>query len=166
MSFAEHGFTITINYWCNDEQIYEVQTFIEKELQENAEDKYIYLVFSVDITKVYANDFDDVEKVLTDFETKYGDRVRYRLSISEGEWSKMKNIIIIVVIVLVLACVGLTIGLGGFGTGDDSGDGNQVLSAFEEEKQDEEPQDKEVIIRVEENKIYVGEEEWDRKSVV
>ena len=71
----------------------------------------------------------------------------------------MKNIIIIVVIVLVLACVGLTIGLGGFGTGDDSGDGNQVLSAFEEEKQDEEPQDKEVIIRVEENKIYVGEEE-------
>ena len=81
----------------------------------------------------------------------------------------MKNIIIIVVIVLVLACVGLTIGLGGFGTGDDSGDGNQVLSAFEEEKQDEEPQDKdkidadsqnqEIIIRVEENKIYVGEEE-------
>ena len=33
----------------------------------------------------HANDFDDVEKVLTDFETKYGDRVRYRLSISEGE---------------------------------------------------------------------------------
>ena len=63
----------------------DLQTFIEKELQENAEDKYIYLVFSVDITKVYANDFDDVEKVLTDFETKYGDRVRYRLSISEGE---------------------------------------------------------------------------------
>ena len=63
----------------------DLQTFIEKELQENAEDKYIYLVFSVDITKVYANDFDDVEKVLTDFETKYGDRVRCRLSISEGE---------------------------------------------------------------------------------
>lgn len=63
----------------------DLQTFIEKELQENAEDKYIYLVFSVDITKVYANDFDNVEKVLTDFETKYGDRVRYRLSISGGE---------------------------------------------------------------------------------
>ncbi len=63
----------------------DLQTFIEKELQENAEDKYIYLVFSVDITKVYANDFDDVEKVLIDFETKYGDKVRYRLSISEGE---------------------------------------------------------------------------------
>lgn len=63
----------------------DLQTFIEKELQENAEDKYIYLVFSVDITKVYANDFDDVEKVLTDFETKYGDKVRYRLSISEGK---------------------------------------------------------------------------------
>lgn len=63
----------------------DLQTFIEKELQENTEDKYIYLVFSVDITKVYANDFDDVEKVLTNFETKYGDIVRYRLSISEGE---------------------------------------------------------------------------------
>lgn len=63
----------------------DLQTFIKKELQENAEDKYIYLVFSVDKTKVYANDFDDVEKVLTDFETKYDDRVRYRLRISEGE---------------------------------------------------------------------------------
>ncbi len=63
----------------------DLQAFIEKELQENAEDKYIYLVFSVDITKVYANDFDDIEKVLTDFETKYGDRVKYRLSIIEGE---------------------------------------------------------------------------------
>jgi biopolymer transport protein ExbD len=71
----------------------------------------------------------------------------------------MKNIIIIVVIVLVLACAGLTIGLGGFGTGNGSGEGNQVLNSFAEEKQDEEPQDKEVIIKVEENKIYVGEEE-------
>lgn len=70
----------------------------------------------------------------------------------------MKNIIIIV-IVLVLLCAGLTIGLGGFGTGNGSGDGNQVLSAFAEEKQDEEPQDKDVIIKVEENKIYVEEEE-------
>jgi len=71
----------------------------------------------------------------------------------------MKNIIIIVVIVLGLVGAGLTIGLGGFGTRDDSGDGNQVLSAFAEEKQNEEPQEKEVIIKVEENKIYVGEEE-------
>lgn len=69
----------------------------------------------------------------------------------------MKNIIIIVVIVLVLAY--LTIGLGGFGTGDGSGDGNQVLNDLAEEKKDEESQDKEVIIKVEENKIYVGEEE-------
>lgn len=71
----------------------------------------------------------------------------------------MKNIIIIIVIVLVLACVGLTIGLGGFGTGDGSGDGNQALSAFAKEEQSEEPRNKEVIIKVEENKIYVGEEE-------
>ena len=71
----------------------------------------------------------------------------------------MKNIIIIVVIVLALACVGLRIGLGGFGTGDGSGDGNQVLSAFAEEKQREEPEDNSVIIKVEENKIYVGYEE-------
>lgn len=63
----------------------DLQTYIDKELQENVEDKYIYLVFSVDITKVYANDFDDVEKVLMNFETKYGERVRYRLNILEGE---------------------------------------------------------------------------------
>lgn len=72
----------------------------------------------------------------------------------------MKNAIIIGAIFLVLvAGVGLKIGLGGFGTGDGSGDGNQVLSVSAEEKQDEEPQDKKVIIRVEENKIYIGEEE-------
>ncbi len=63
----------------------DLKTFIEKELQENAEDKYIYLVFSVDMTKVYANDFDDVEKVLVYFETKYGNRVRYKCSALEGE---------------------------------------------------------------------------------
>ena len=71
----------------------------------------------------------------------------------------MKQIVIIVVIVLVLACVGLKFWFGGFGAGDGSGDGNQVLNTFVEEKQDEESQDKEVIIKVEENKIYVGEEE-------
>ena len=71
----------------------------------------------------------------------------------------MKNVIIIVAIVFVLGCIGLTIGLNGFGTGDGSGDGNQVLSAFAEEKKDEELQDKKVIIKVEENKIFVGEEE-------
>jgi len=58
---------------------------IDKELEGNAEDKYIYLVFSVDMTKVYADDYNDVEKVLTDFETRYGNKVRYRLNILEGE---------------------------------------------------------------------------------
>lgn len=72
----------------------------------------------------------------------------------------MKKVIILGAIFLVLvAGVGLRIGFGGFGTGDGSGDGNQVLSASAEEKQDEAPQDKKVIIRVEENKIYIGEEE-------
>ena len=63
----------------------DLKEWIDKELQENAEDKYIYLVFSVDKTKVYSNDYDDVEKVLTDFETKYNGSVRYRLNILEGE---------------------------------------------------------------------------------
>lgn len=73
----------------------------------------------------------------------------------------MKNIIIAVIIaVLVFGCVGaVAIGLKGFGTGNGTGDGNQILSAFAEEKQDEEPQGKEVIIKVEENRVYVGEEE-------
>lgn len=77
---AADEWNYAINYLKLD-----LQTYIDKELQENAEDKYIYLVFSVDITKVYANDFDDVEKVLTDFEIKYGDKVRYRLNILGGE---------------------------------------------------------------------------------
>lgn len=58
---------------------------IDEELEGNVEDKYIYLVFSVDMTKIYADDYNDVEKVLTDFETRYGDKVRYRLNILEGE---------------------------------------------------------------------------------
>lgn len=71
----------------------------------------------------------------------------------------MKKMIIIVMIVLILGYGGLTIGLGGFGTGDGSGDGKQVLNAFAEEKKNEEPQHKEVIIKVEENKIFVDGEE-------
>jgi len=59
--------------------------YIDKDLQENAEDKYIYLVFSVDKSKVYSNDYDDVEKVLMEFETEYDGKVRYRLNILEGE---------------------------------------------------------------------------------
>ena len=58
---------------------------IDEELEGNVEDKYIYLVFSVDMTKIYADDYNDVEKILTDFETRYGDKVRYRLNILEGE---------------------------------------------------------------------------------
>ena len=73
----------------------------------------------------------------------------------------MKGIIIAVIVVLVLVCGGLTIGLGGFGAGNGSGsgDGNQILDNSVEEKKNDEPQDKEVVIKIEENKIYVGEEE-------
>ena len=64
----------------------DLKEYVDEELQENAEEKYIYLVFSVDRSKVYSNDYDDVEKVLTACETKYGDaRVRYRLNILEED---------------------------------------------------------------------------------
>lgn len=63
----------------------------------------------------------------------------------------MEKIIIIVVIVFILLVGGLTIGLGGFGTGD----GNPGLNAITEEKL----QNEEVIIKVEEKTIYFGEEE-------
>ena len=72
----------------------------------------------------------------------------------------MEKVIIIVAIVAILAS-GLAIGLKGCGTGDGNGDGNgdQALNAITEEKKDEESQNEEVIIKVEENKIYFGEEE-------
>lgn len=72
----------------------------------------------------------------------------------------MNKIIIIVAIVAILIFAGgLTIGLGGFGTGDGSGDGKQVLDAITEEKKDTESQNEEVIIKVEENIIYFKGEE-------
>lgn len=80
---AKRSATDEWNYAINYLKL-DLQTFIEEELQENAEDKYIYLVFSVDITKVYAKDFNDVEKVLSDFETKYSGKVRYRYSNIKG----------------------------------------------------------------------------------
>lgn len=45
--------------------------------------------------------------------------------------------------------------------GDGSKEGNQVLVASETDKIDADSQNQEIIIRVEENKIYVGEEECD-----
>lgn len=47
------------------------------------------------------------------------------------------------------------------GLGDGSKEGNQVLVASETDKIDADSQNQEIIIRVEENKIYVGEEECD-----
>lgn len=62
----------------------DLREFIEEELPENEEDKSIYLVFSVDETKVYSNDYDDVVKVLTDYETKYEGKIRYKINTLEG----------------------------------------------------------------------------------
>lgn len=59
--------------------------YIDQELQANAEDKYIYLIFSVDKTKVYSNDYDDIEKILMDLETEYDSKVIYKLNILESE---------------------------------------------------------------------------------
>lgn len=73
----------------------------------------------------------------------------------------MKKVAIVAIIVLLLSC-GIGIGVSGFGTGDGSGEGKQNLddpTEEREEKQDKKAQGTEVIIRVEENKIYVGEEE-------
>jgi len=63
----------------------DLDEYIDQELQDNAEDKYIYLVFSVDKTKVYSNDYDDIEKILTYFETRYDSKVIYKLNILESE---------------------------------------------------------------------------------
>lgn len=91
-AFDENCETYNVKRNATDEWDYvinslklDLKEYIDKEIQKNEEDTYIYLVFSVDKTKVYSNDYDNVEKVLTDFETKYGDRVRYRLNILEGE---------------------------------------------------------------------------------
>lgn len=72
----------------------------------------------------------------------------------------MKKVIIFVVILIFLAC-GVVIGKRGFDLGDGSKEGNQVLVASETDKIDADSQNQEIIIRVEENKIYVGEEECD-----
>lgn len=59
--------------------------FVDKELEENEEDRYLYLVFSFDKNKVYSNDYDDVEKVLEKLEADHGDRVRYKRNTLGGE---------------------------------------------------------------------------------
>lgn len=69
----------------------------------------------------------------------------------------MKKIIIIAVVVLILISC-LTIGKAGFGTGDGSEKGNQVLDSITEEKQAIMQQDRKVIIKIDEDKVYVEEE--------
>lgn len=81
----KRGATDEWDYAINSLKL-DLKEFIDKELQKEEQDKYIYLVFSVDKSKVYSNDYDDVEKVLMDCETKYTSaRVKYKLNILEGE---------------------------------------------------------------------------------
>lgn len=57
-----------------------LQDFLKKELENFSEDKYIYIVFSVDDNKVYNNDYNDIDNALKMAESKYGDgRVRYKI---------------------------------------------------------------------------------------
>ena len=72
----------------------------------------------------------------------------------------IKAVIVIVVIIIVVLGLGISIGKHGFGTGDGSGEGTQKLTADEkEDRKEEETQGEEVIIRVEEDQVYVDEEE-------
>lgn len=70
----------------------------------------------------------------------------------------MKKIIISGAAIIILA-FGVIIGKRGFGIGDGSKDGNQVIISTLIYKKDTEAKNQEIIIKVEEDKIYVGEEE-------
>ena len=56
----------------------DLEEFIEKELKDNAEDKYIYLVFSSDKENVYERDYDDIEMILQNYEVTNGGKVVYK----------------------------------------------------------------------------------------
>lgn len=71
----------------------------------------------------------------------------------------MKKIIIIAVVGILILVFGVTIGKAGFGTGDGSGKGNQVLDSIKEEKQAVTQQDQKVVIKIDEDKVYLDEEE-------
>lgn len=55
-----------------------LKEFIDKELEEKATDKYIYLVFMSDEEKIYQNDYYNIENILQGFETTYGGKVIYK----------------------------------------------------------------------------------------
>lgn len=58
----------------------DLQEFLKAELENSSEDKYIYIVLSVDDNKVYNNDYNDIDNALKMAESKYGDgRVRYKI---------------------------------------------------------------------------------------
>ena len=73
---------------------------------------------------------------------------------------KIIGVIIGILVFFALVMGLISFGKHGFGTGDGSGEGTQELTVdVKEERQEEESQSKEVIIRVEEDQVYVDEEE-------
>lgn len=72
----------------------------------------------------------------------------------------IKLAIVIIVVIIVVFGLGISIGKHGFGTGNGNGEGTQQLTVdVKEEHKEETPQSEEVIIKVEEDQMYVGEEE-------
>lgn len=65
------------NYAINSLKI-DLKEFIEKELKDNAEDKYIYLVFSSDKENIYERDYDNIEMILQNYEVTNGGKVVYK----------------------------------------------------------------------------------------
>lgn len=67
------------NYAVNSLKL-DLQEFIDNELANSPKDKYIYIVFIVDESRVYANDFEDIRRALEIAENEdENGRVRYRL---------------------------------------------------------------------------------------
>ncbi len=66
--------------------------------------------------------------------------------------------LLVIFIIGVLLFGGLKFGVGGFGTGNGKEAGQQAVASIDEEKE-KPPDQEEVIIRVEETKIYLGTEE-------
>lgn len=59
----------------------DLDEFIKSELSLSGEEKYIYIVFTIDESKIYANDFEDIDDAINEEVDKaQTERVRYRLT--------------------------------------------------------------------------------------
>lgn len=64
----------------------DLQEFLKNETTGNSEDKYIYIIFSVDETKVYADDHKIIQEVLEETESKSdNEKIRYKLNKIKSE---------------------------------------------------------------------------------